>query len=79
MYDFIEVHEDDLREMYELGMIPIDQPMSDADADAAELQMAFDAGFDAFSGLTPSEYLASLGDVSFGERCGSQFAEEVPA
>lgn len=67
------------RDAFELGLTSASQPMADTDADAAELQMAFDAGFDAFSGLTPSEYLAGLGDVSFGERCGSRFAEEVPA
>jgi len=33
--------------------------LSDEEADAAELQMAIDFGFDPFSGMTPSEFLAS--------------------
>lgn len=80
MYDSIET-ETSFRDAYELGLLDANAatPMPDNDADAAELQMAFDAGFDGFSGLTPSEFLASLGDVSFGERCGSQFHEEIPA
>ena len=51
--------EDSFRDMHELGFVP-DPPMPDADADAAELDMAIRYRFDAFSGLTPSEYLASL-------------------
>lgn len=45
--------------------------------DNAEADYAFACGWEPFSGLTPSEFLASLGDVSWSERCGSQFEAEV--
>jgi len=63
MYDFIQ-DDDDFARMAHEGIL--DRPdtcdpliLSDEEADASEMQMALDFGWCPFSGLTPSEFLAS--------------------
>lgn len=60
MYEAIPQDQDSIRDLYELGLLP--EPtlvMTDAEAEQAQAELAMALGWDAFSGTTPTEFLAS--------------------
>ena len=81
MYDLDTPQEQDsFRDAYELGLTewpPTDErelARLDEWAEERQREMALELGYDPFGGESIDEFFES-----FSARCGSQFAEEIPA